>query len=249
LNFFSLYKRAFLYKIKKKINIDTQFLEDNISLEKLFSFYKTDKANFYNNKKGHGYTSFYETHLKKLKNKNLKILEVGSFSGASAASFTKYFPNSEVFCVDLNISSFVYSSKKIHVFGANIINKKVIINILNKIKKKYNFDQFDIIIDDGSHKLFDMLFSLNTLYKHVKKGGYYVIEDYKLAEIYDHLNQPNEISISTLIEKLKRKEKFESSIIEDQAKKLLLETVESANYYKGSLETSDIVFIKKNFFV
>jgi predicted O-methyltransferase YrrM len=245
LNFFSLYKRAFLYKIKKKINIDTQSFDENISLEKLFSLYKTDKANFYNNTYGHGYTRFYETYLEKLRNKNLKILEIGSFSGSSAASFIKYFPNAEVFCVDVNISNFVYSSKKIHVFGADIINKKEIMKLLNQIKKTYNFDLFDVIIDDGSHKLFDMLFTLNILYEYVIKDGYYIIEDYKLAEMHEHLNDPSEIFISTLINKLKNNEQFESNIIQNQSRELLLKTVGSVNCHKGNLDTSDIVFIKK----
>ena len=33
--------------------------------------------------------------------KKINLLEIGSFSGASAASFAKYFSNSSIFCIDI----------------------------------------------------------------------------------------------------------------------------------------------------
>ena len=47
----------------------------------------------------------------------IKILEIGSFAGASAAAFVKYFNKAKVFCFDINISNFKYYSKNIEVFG------------------------------------------------------------------------------------------------------------------------------------
>ena len=111
MNFFSLYKRFFLYKIKKKINIDLEESYQNKSLEDLFLHYGTDKANLRKNgkEKGHGYAKYYEKHLKSFKKENINILEIGSYSGASASSFAKYFFKSKIFCIDVNISNFKYS--------------------------------------------------------------------------------------------------------------------------------------------
>ena len=80
----------------------------------LFHYYGSDKANIFkkNNKKGHGFSKFYEKHFKKFEKKNINILEIGSYAGASAAAFLKYFQNSKVFCFDINISNFKYSFKK-----------------------------------------------------------------------------------------------------------------------------------------
>ena len=64
------------------------------------------------------------------KNKKINILEIGSYAGSSAAAFVKYFPKSNVFCFDINISNFEYKSKNIHVFGIDINNKK-------KVKKNF----------------------------------------------------------------------------------------------------------------
>ena len=111
MNFFSLFKRNILYKIKKKTNIDS----DNINkdtLDELFHYYGSDKANTFKKTQdqGHGFSKFYTKHLKHLKQKEIKILEVGSYAGASAAAFIKYFKNCSVYCFDINISKFIFSS-------------------------------------------------------------------------------------------------------------------------------------------
>ena len=119
MNFLSLYKRRLLYKFKKKINLDLNKEIKINSLDELFSFYNTDKANKWNfdKREGHGFASFYEKHFKNFKKNKLNILEIGSFSGASAAAFSKYFPSSNIYCLDVNISNFKYLSDQIKVFG------------------------------------------------------------------------------------------------------------------------------------
>ena len=135
MNFFSLFKRRFLYRIKKKFNIDSDNINNN-SLDKLFHHYGSDKANIFKKEQrnGHGFSQFYEQHFEHLKDKEIKILEIGSFSGASAAAFAKYFTKSEIYCFDINISNFIYSSKKIKVFCLDINNKKSLKNIFEILK-------------------------------------------------------------------------------------------------------------------
>ena len=76
MNFFSLFKRNIIYKFKKKTLIDT----DNVSkqsLDELFHYYGSDKANIFKktNKQGHGYSDFYTNQLD-----NLKKIENISYS-------------------------------------------------------------------------------------------------------------------------------------------------------------------------
>ena len=110
MNFFSLFKRSLLYKLKKKINIDTNNSLNDKSLDELFQFYGSDKAEIVKmtNETGHGFSEFYNENLNQFKDKKIKILEVGSYSGASAAAFKKYFKNSTIYCFDINISKFIY---------------------------------------------------------------------------------------------------------------------------------------------
>ena len=74
----------------------------------------------------------YENHLRNLIGRNINILEIGSFAGASAAAFVKYFQNANIFCFDVNISNFKYTSKNIHVYGIDIKNKKKVKKLLLK---------------------------------------------------------------------------------------------------------------------
>ena len=93
MNFLSLYKRYIKFILKKKINIDIQPDFKDKKLEDLFIYYGTDKAQTWKNKEniGHGYAQFYEKHFEQIRSKKLNILEIGSYAGASAASFKKYF--------------------------------------------------------------------------------------------------------------------------------------------------------------
>ena len=143
MNFLSLYKRQFLYFLKKNINIDLERSPKNLSLENLFTKYGSDKASFWTEKNnGHGYTKFYLKHLEKLKYKKLNILEIGSFAGASAAAFSKFFPNAKIFCLDIHISKFIYNSEKIKVFGLDATKEKSV----KKFFKKINISSDSLII-------------------------------------------------------------------------------------------------------
>ena len=238
MNFLKKYKRLFYYKIKNKINIDIDKKTEKSTLKDLFKYYGTDKDN-------HGYTEFYEKHFNPIKEKKINILEIGSYAGSSAASFAKYFPNANIFCIDINISNFKYSSKKIKVFDLDVTNKKKVNNFIKNITRSKNDKFFDIIIDDGSHKLNDMLISLNILFNHVKNDGFYIIEDYKFPNVFDHLNNKDESTIDTLIDNIKSKKKIYSKILDnDTIEKLTNEKVSIFNY-QGSSEGAAVVFIKK----
>ena len=166
MNFLSLFKRNLIYKFKKKISIDRDSFPKK-DLDQLLYYYGSDKANFFQNKniKGHGFAKFYQKQLAIHRTKAINILEIGSFAGASAAAFSKYFYNSKIFCFDINISNFKYRSNNINVYGLDIRNEKKVFEILDIIFKKNSFEKFDIIIDDGSHYLSDILFSLNFFFK------------------------------------------------------------------------------------
>ena len=247
MNFFSLFKRNIIYNFKKKISIDKNNLHEN-SLDDLFHHYGSDKANVFKkgNREGHGYSKFYTNHLNHLKNEQINILEIGSYAGASAAAFVKYFPKANIFCFDVNISNFEYESKKIHVYGIDINNKKKIKKIINEIFKKYQFSFFDLIIDDGSHNLSDILFCLNYFFKYVKESGIFVIEDFKHPNYYRYNRNIEHILVDEFLKNLKNKKISNSSIINNENQKNLINQIKSIDISKGNLKDSDICFIEKN---
>ena len=247
MNFFSLYKRNLLFFFKKKTNIDTDKTK-NLSLEDLFIKYGSDKSSSFKNRKnpGHGYTKYYLKFLKKLKHKKLNILEIGSYAGASAAAFVKFFPNSTMYCLDINISNFKYTSKKINVFGTDAIKEKNYRSFLNKIGTSDKSEFFDIIIDDGSHKLDDILKALKFYFNHLKSNGYYIIEDYKLPNFFKHLDNVKEPKIDKIINLIKKKKFFKSKILSKNFQSVIFNKIKLIKSYHGLSKYSDIFFLKKN---
>ena len=246
MNFFSLFKRNLIFKFKKKILID----KDNIiseSLDYLFHKYGSDKANIFklNQKPGHGFSIYYEKKLEAFKNKNLNILEIGSYAGASAAAFIKYLPKSKVYCFDINISNFKYKSENINVYGIDINNQKKVVKTLNKIFSEQNFNQFDLIIDDGSHYLSDILISLKFFFKYVKNEGLYIIEDYKHPNYYKYNRNIDHLLVDQVLVNLNNKKSFISNIFNDDDQKELINSIKMIETFKGNLKDSDISFITK----
>ena len=187
----------------------------------------------------------YEKKLETYKNKNLNILEIGSYAGASAAAFTKYLPKSKVYCFDVNISNFKYKSENIKVFGIDINNQKKVVKTLNKIFSEQNFTQFDLIIDDGSHNLSDILISLKFFFKYVKNKGLYIIEDYKYPNYYKYNRNIDHLLVDQIFESLNNKKLFNSNIFNDDDQKELMNSIKLIETFKGNLNDSDISFITK----
>ncbi len=247
MNFLSIFKRNLIFKLKKKIDIDKDKFQNNIKLEELFNFYKTDKANYIKSEKshGHGYAEFYEKHFSNLRDTKLNILEIGSYSGASAAAFVKYFKDINIYCLDINLTKFLYKSKKIHPFGLDVSNKKMVEKFLNKINFFENIKTFDIIIDDGSHILSDQLKAIDYFFKYLNKDGYYVIEDYRFSEYITHLNDTDDPCVREFFEILKKNINKDFKFISGETLESLKKNSSNIFEYKGNNKLSSIAFIKK----
>ena len=247
MNFFSLFKRSLIYNLKNKIHIDTDNIKTN-SLDELFYHYGSDKADIFKKteNKGHGYSKFYKQKLEKLRNQKINILEIGSYAGASAAAFVKYLPESNIFCFDVNISNFIYKSKKIHVFGLDINNRKKTIKTINKIIDQYKIKKFDIIIDDGSHNLSDILLAFKFFFKYLKNKGLYVIEDFRHPNYYSYNKDINHILMDEVFKNLEKKNNFNSNVFTKNDQLYFMDMIDKIEIYKGNLKDSDISFISKS---
>ena len=121
--------------------------------------------------------------------------------------------------------------------------------MINKFYKKINIlpdtKFFDIIVDDGSHKLSDLIISLNTFYKNLKPGGLFVIEDFKHPNYYKHLYDCAELNMIEIINLINNKENFNSNILNKETILDILNSIEFVNTYKGLRKDSDIAFFKK----
>ena len=64
-------------------------------LKNISSIYKTDKLE-------HGYIEIYESYFNQIKDKKLKILEIGIADGKSLLTWSDYFQNSKIIGVDIH---------------------------------------------------------------------------------------------------------------------------------------------------
>ena len=214
-----------LYYLPKKKNLDNFSKKNsylfNKDLNFLCEFFNSDKGeNFINqyvqpskrkNKKiiAHGYAKIYEKYLKNNKDRISNIIELGSFYGNASAAFFFYFKNAQIYSADINPDMYLYSSKRLENFFTDTSSRLSIEkNILNKNIK------FDLIIEDASHMLKDQIISLFILFKTLKSGGLFIVEEIDFPEKREDMRLDQDFpDLKTILKKIMNKENFNSKYI------------------------------------
>lgn len=131
------------------------------------------------------------------------MMEVGIADGSSLLAWREVFPNAT--CVGLDIQP----ASKLQVRGINPDDGRFEFHLGDATKKEdceraANGRQFDLIVDDATHRLEDILQTLFYLWPYVRPGGLYVVEEFTtihvlksnvralfpFAEIVDEQNEP-----------------------------------------------------------
>jgi len=120
---------------------------------------------------------FYDKYFLKLKEKKIKLLEIGFRHGASLCLWSNYFKNGYILGLD-NKSDTSLESLPVNKEWIERDNVKTKIcdayskEIVKSIKLK-----FDIIIDDGPHTIQSQIICIQRYYPKLKKDGLLIIED------------------------------------------------------------------------
>jgi methyltransferase family protein len=128
--------------------------------------YGTDKAS-----SGHNYLNFYETFFEPLRHKQLTVLEIGVFEGASLKTWRDYFPNSKIIGADILPAARRFERDRVIIEVLDQSN----IDELTRLSLKHG--PFDLVIEDGSHMWEHQITSLRTIFPFLKNDGIYVVED------------------------------------------------------------------------
>lgn len=121
---------------------------------------------------GHTYGDSYQEIFNNFnRSDNLNFLEIGIQRGGSLLAWRDYFPNANIYGVDI-IDSILdeYKRDDIQYIFKDIKDKSL-------LEELFHNTMFDIIIDDGSHTLSDVLFVVNNYLQKLNMGGYLIIED------------------------------------------------------------------------
>lgn len=129
-------------------------------ISEILARYNTDKVDPHTY--GYAYDEIFSTFDREA---SLNILEIGVQKGGSLCAWRDYFPNATITGIDIvDEVQPEYRRKDINYIICDI----------NDYKTEQNFD---IVIDDGSHWLKDVVRSVSTLTKQLKVGGVFIVED------------------------------------------------------------------------
>jgi hypothetical protein len=150
--------------------------------------HRSDKGHVNITTSWHNYTILYYDLFKALRNKNLRIFELGLGTnnvnipsnmgpngrpGASLYGWNEFFPNSYIFGADID-TEILFEADRISTFYCDQTNPTSIIKLWDQPQLQNNLD---IIIDDGLHTFSaNVCFLENSIHK-LNPGGYYIIED------------------------------------------------------------------------
>lgn len=251
LPFIYFYNLFFFPKIKNLDLIETKLQSlNNLNLSELFDYFNSDKGNFSENQyvqpfkrtkekiKVHGYGNFYEKYFKKIKDRKLNIMEIGSFYGNASASLFFYFRNSFLYAGDICPDLFRYNSKRIKNFYINSSDEKSIYNSIIKENIK-----LDIIIEDASHSFKDQIISLFMLFKNLNSEGIFIVEELDFPDTRQDMNLKNEKpSLREILNKILKKDfSFNSNYISADDKKYFLENFSNIEVFKGNFNEIAII--------
>lgn len=125
----------------------------------------------------HWYTGNYERYFSPYRDGRIKILELGiggykapDAGGRSLLMWKHYFRRGQVFGLDI-IDKSAIAEGRIHTIKGDQADTA----FLDKVGR--DIGPLDIVIDDGSHINPHVIASFKALFRHIRPGGLYVIED------------------------------------------------------------------------
>tara|TARA_R110002020_G_scaffold338742_6_gene554052 strand:- start:1269 stop:1994 length:726 start_codon:yes stop_codon:yes gene_type:complete len=148
----------------------------------------------------HSYHLVYDDLLKPFVNKGVNFLEIGLYKGECLLGFEEFLVDANIYGTDIQFNDLLSDIKNSSNYNLSMMDST------NKLLVEKNFKDnfFDIIIDDGSHFIYDQLITFINFYKKLKKCATYVIEDVEpnslelfhelnLFEIIDNRHLPNSV--------------------------------------------------------
>lgn len=129
------------------------------------------------------YTKFYEKVLEHKRTESMNFLEIGVFMGYGIAAFSDYLKNSKIYGLDLSNKEFNLKKPDLIKMGAFTNNNLVGVYSGDSTNENTwdvevkTFPMFDIIIDDGLHRLNAQYDTFKNFWPKLNEGGCYVIED------------------------------------------------------------------------
>lgn len=210
---------SLVYVIAKKTN---DFEETNLrayrlerviigdAMKSLAEIYQSYQSPESHGDKGtvHSYIPVYEELLapyRKCKN----VLEIGILNGQSLQMWEEYFPDSNVYGIDItdkDLKPLIASGKhNIRIFNACDAAK---------VEEHFGGMKFDVIIEDASHALADQLKLYKNFKHHLTENGIYIVEDVdKIDQVRQQFLDLDTQKVTRIIDRRLVKHRFDDVLI------------------------------------
>lgn len=148
-------------------------------LEKLGLKYGTDKGT------KHNYLKVYYEMFKDRRKDVRKVLEIGTAEGAGMKMFREFFPHAFIYGAEIDQKrvDLLKDEERMMVWKCDQTKREDLIELILQVRSG-----IDLVIDDGSHRSADQVFTFNTIFPLLDGNAIYVIEDVAHEPIINYLN-------------------------------------------------------------
>lgn len=226
------------------------------NLNRLANKYKSDKGTVYYNR--HGYAAIYEKYLHQSKNTKINLLEIGLLRHdlqarnpdgpyddiPSLKMWREYFSQAKIIGFDINDFSASPPLNNVKIIRGDMSKKTDLDLLIPECP-----EGFDVIIDDASHASHHQQIALGYLFKHLKPGGLYFIEDLHYQP--QSLEIKGIIKTMTILKALTKGTLIETNFLDQNILTYLQENIEFINFYDsqdrqfGQIYNDALAVIKK----
>lgn len=119
-----------------------------------------------------GYTLHYERYFAPLRDREVRLLELGVAGGAGIKMWRDYFPKARIYAVDIDPEAKRFEQDRVTVMVGNLREATFRREVLATTG-----GDFDIVIDDASHSQPELQRCFEDFFPAIKEFGYYVVED------------------------------------------------------------------------
>jgi hypothetical protein len=141
------------------------FVDSDNPLEALGRKYKPSK-------RSHNYLPYYWMHFRDIRHRVERVCEIGLQNDASIRMWEEFFPNAQIFGIDIDPKCQAFEGDRRRVFIGDQGDRDFLKRCLDEMA-----GPLDIVIDDGSHLVEHQLGSFEVLFPQLSRHGIYAIED------------------------------------------------------------------------
>lgn len=252
----TIYRHRNINYMVKRIAADQSFKNRHPNLVEICKQYGSDKLS-------HGYLRNYQYWMEDSRDLPIKFLELGVFYGASLKMWRDYFPNGQIHGLDwfkgLNGNGRWFPDAKKFLDEQKISPERITLYQVDQGSRPHMEEfaeqmmeagiQFDYILDDGSHLMRDQQMAIGILFKLVRPGGMFIMEDIQSSthpEYYADIRPDQKNTTLAVFREFVRNATISSLYLSRDEQRYLSDNIANilTTWYRGGKSATSIVLKK-----